>query len=184
MSDNKLTQQHFEYASYTRRFFASVIDGLILVFISLLFNICIWNVDVKIPVFGGKIFWLIDIFLVLFYYSLFTSSNLKASLGQSLCGIYSLDTNFEKLSFYKALFRTVIAFTICCIISIIFIARSLICEYGLRKFGIRFSFYGIQTYLLLGLFFCFLMFHFIVEDRTIYDRLTKTKVMIKIKEGD
>jgi uncharacterized RDD family membrane protein YckC len=180
--------KNFIYASYTKRFLSNITD-LIIILLSILLIYFIldctnYNLLNKIKPYGDYIF--IFIF-VIFYHSYFVLTKWQATPGKRLFNIQVVNNNGGKVNFKHSLIRTAMGlFFYICFISIftfplLFIekfAKSLGYFNGGYMRSLLYTSWPL-IYLFIDLSLMYGFFRIFNKQQTIYDRFTKTHVIVK-----
>ena len=175
----------FEYASYTRRFLASVIDFFIISII--LFVECLPVLYYANSLIQNAAFQYFIIFLnIALYYSLFTCSKYQATPGQVILKIKVVNITSHPISPKQSMIRATITMIVCtlilgCLSTFIVYTTGLLKQANLLNSSFKFFLSYAGGIFWLPLICMYIIFSIIDPFRTIYDRLTKT---IVIKRGE
>ena len=95
----------FNYAGFWIRFFAYLIDIILISITTTLISVAIFGVENLADPDGSNVSGLLNFIIILFYFSLMHSSSLQATLGKMAVGIKVVDTDGGQISLLKAIGR-------------------------------------------------------------------------------
>jgi len=179
----------FIHASYGRRLMSNVIDGAILNILSL--SILIAESYFAHYVFLNKIKpydeGLIIFLVITLYYGFFESSKLQATPGKKLCGIKVVNTNGFSLSIWMAIARLLIAMSFYAVALMVLTIPLIYLMHYAAKIGIElaiFEVFGLPILLITELGLMYLFLKLINKNRTFYDTITKSHVLLTLDNKD